>query len=242
MAWIRGPLVWLAATAAILAGCAVDTSVDESAVDSDVAGTMELALTWTGNRVFNTVEYLIETADGEFYREGVIDVSESDFWISTHIDGIRAGQFTLTLTAVSEDGAMTCRSGDVPFAIRPGERTDVNPVLVCSRPRNTGALQVQAQLDDCTETLESVSADATFINVGESTTLHIIYGVNFTSITWTATSGTFGTAVEGGASELLVDYLCTEVGSHTITVTVTNADPRCDPETRELIVTCGGGG
>jgi hypothetical protein len=87
----------------------------------------------------------------------------------------------------------------------------------------------------------TVSADATVAEVGETITLDIVYGVGFESIDWTATSGTFGTAVDytGG---LLVDYLCTEVGSHTITVTVTSATPVCDPEVRELVVNCAGGG
>ncbi len=241
MAWIRSALVWLAATAALLGGCAMDASVDGPGVDPEAAGGMELALTWTGNRVFNTVEYLIETADGEFYRDGAIDVSEQDFWITAYIDGLAAGDFTLTLTAVSEDGAVTCRSVRVPFAIEPRETAHVNPLLACSRPRNTGALQVQAQLDDCTETLSSVSADATTVEVGETITIDIALGVGFASIDWTATSGTFGDAVQytGG---MLVDYLCTDAGSHTITVTAANASELCDADVREFVVTCSGGG
>jgi hypothetical protein len=234
MAWLGSGLGLLAAAGSLGLGCAVTTAANEDGVERDAAGGMELALTW-GHRDFSEVEYQIATDGGELAYEGVIDISASDYWVSTFIEGIAPGEYMLALRATSNDGARSCR-GTASFTVMIGQTTYVNALIVCSADRRTGAVAINAQFDDCTGYIQGVTAEPVIAQIGQSIALAVSVAPGFGTFQWTATQGSFDYPSAPEAQ-----YTCTEVGTHAITITVTSYyDELCEPDVRELLVQCLG--
>lgn len=237
MAWTTTRFALLAAVlGCFAAACAVDTT-SERANAHEAAGGIELALTWTGGHHYSVVDYRLENEDGELYYEGTIDISEADYWVTKYVEGIWPGSYVLRLHSVSDDGGGECHGRTNAFTVSARETSYVNTLLLCRTARNTGAVSIQAQFDDCTGGISSVTVEPLIAAVGETMSLVVNPNGGFAGIEWSASSGTIDYP---GSPE--AQYTCTEIGSHTITVSVGSDQPDlCAPETREVTVNCTGG-
>jgi len=214
---------------AALVGCAVD--VGTGAEDSREIGDLALELTWSG-RQFDEVSYEIDR-EGQLHLSGVIDVSDSAHFVTKFIGNVPAGGYTIRLLAVSTDGDITCR-GASNFYVYAGETSVVQPLIICDRGYDLGGIEISTQFDDCVAYLGNVVAEPTIAAVGNTIALYADASL-FQSVTWTATSGTIDRPSAPDAT-----YTCTEAGTHTITFTLADMVPDCEPLVIDIEVDCLG--
>ncbi len=228
-------LTILASSAAfIVVSCAERTP---STANNTGTGSVGIALV-QGGVTINTVSYMI-SGPNSFSKSGTIDVSNSST-LSTIIGGLPAGNgFTIMLSATGADGQTNC-GGSATFNVTAGAITQVSVTLDCHQPAKTGSISVNGTVNICPN-LDALSASPASVNVGSTLSVSAAaddpdHGPSALSYSWTASNGTLT-----GANTATPTFECSQVGTATLSVTVSDGDPLASCAAQGSVqVTCTG--
>jgi hypothetical protein len=187
------------------------------------AGSVGLELQIAPGINIDSVNYQITGPNG-YSSSGVINVSNSTT-ISALIGGIPAGVgYTITLTAVStEDTGVNC-VGSATFNVTANSTTPVTVGLQCRRPAK-GSIIINGTVNIC-PSIDAIGAAPTSVALNGTVSLSSA-GSDLDNvpnpITYRWHEGATTIATTANAA-----YTCAVLGSHTITLTVTDGDPGCE--------------
>ncbi|HEX3772103.1 MAG TPA: hypothetical protein VHV30_14605 [Polyangiaceae bacterium] len=209
---------------------------------SDV-GSIGMYLTLPGGTQIDTVNWVVTGPNGAstVVQSGMVNVGSSS-GISFLIGGLPPGSgYTVTLSGSSTDGTVTC-AGSATFTVSARTTSNVNVALQCqTAPGEAGSALVNGSTFNC-GTVVSMSASPADVSVGGSIQLAGTGTGPDTSglaYAWSASSGTLS-----APTSATTDFTCTQAGTVTITLTVTDGPipdgGACDPslETQTVNVTC----
>ena len=202
---------------------------------SDV-GAIGLALQVVPGVTLNSVSYSI-TGPGGFTRAGSLDTSQAAT-VSGVIGGLPAGaSLTISLTSTSNGGGTTC-AGAAAFTVTAHATTAVTVHMLCHEAPKTGSILVEGTINVCPN-IDAATASPSEAVVGASIALmgaaHDTDGAPAAlSYSWTTSAGTLS-----GATTRNPTLTCTDPGTATLTLTVSDGDaaPGC-ADTQTIDVTC----
>ena len=226
------PLRWIALCmfAALTAfGC-----VGSDTGESSETGSLSLDLVIDDDIVINEVNWQI-TGNG-MDMSGTIDVSAPGSTASVEVFGLPPGEedYTVTLTAMSDDGEVTC-AGSADFNVEVGQATDVMVMLNCKLPETLGGVRVNGKFNICAQLTKATAAPLR-TSVGNDidlTSQAVDAEDDAITYIWTATGGTIDDPNAANTT-----YTCIDAGDQTITISVTDNDEYCDMATWTFPVTC----
>ncbi len=147
--------------------------------------------------------------------------------------------YTLFMTASKDDGSWVC-DGTTTFVHDEADvTTDVELTLVCptsdTLPNGEVGVDVTFDRNFC-PVIESISAAPQATTISNPVTLQA-FGIDPdetapVTYLWEASNGTIT-----DASQATTTYTCATIGDHTVTLTLSDSDTRCD-QRRELLVSC----
>jgi cysteine-rich repeat protein len=190
----------------------------------------------------HAVNYSI-TGNGITPRNGAINVSGRNSSVSVLVTGLPPGTgYRVDLAATATDGTTMC-SGSSLFDVLVGQTTAVSVRLDCRKAGTTGDVLVNGSFNTC-PLIDSHAVSPLATDVGRTIDLRAVghdddctmqngptcTAFQAVTIGWTATAGTIAPANAANAA-----YTCTQPGTHTLTLTVT--DGLC-PVTRQVQVNC----
>ncbi len=212
---------------------------DHESASEAAAGKLDLALQLANGHTVNSVSYTI-TGPGGFSKTGSVDVSKSNK-VTTLIGGLPAGNgYSITLSATSTDASDSC-SGSGSFNVTAGATASVTVPMSCHEAAKTGSVMVAGTLNLC-PTLDGISANPAEVQVGGTIALGATandsdVGPSPLGYAWTASSGTLSSATAAAPT-----LTCTEAGSSTISLTVSDGDPAAScAATKSVTVLCSAG-
>ena len=182
------------AVALAIAGSTSAGCIGEAADDS--TGTIGMELQIAPGVTINTVNWTIANAGTGFSRTGSVTVRFSNT-ISFQTGAIPAASgYTITLAAMSVDGAFTC-AGSAGFNITARASSLVSLTLNCSTaPADQGTVVVGGNTQICAN-LDSISASPleTAVNTPIALAATGSAGSLPIAFSWTASAGTFDNAL-----------------------------------------------
>ncbi len=217
-------LAALLAGTASLVGCGTDAS-------NEPVGEARLAIIIQGGIVVNTVSYTV-TGPNSLNRTGSIDVSHSAT-ISSIISLPAGGPDTLTLSATSADGSLSCGGTSAPFSVTAHQTSPVTVQIQCHETSHVGSVLVSGTLNVCPIVDAVSSTPPTGTTIALASSAHDADAApQPIAYHWTASSGTLS-----DASAQNPTLSCTAPGLVTLTVTVTDGDAACS-DTYNSLVEC----
>jgi hypothetical protein len=172
-----------------------------------------------GGEAVNTLSWTVTGPNGatSVVKQGTVNVQGSSA-INFQIGNIPAASgYTLTLSATSVDGNVTC-AGSASFSVTGHATTSISVVMTCNAgPGDGGNANVGAQLVNC-GTAGAIAASPSELSVGGTTTvMATATAPNPATITyaWSAPSGIFSSPTSA-----TTDFTCTTTGPVTLTLTV----------------------
>lgn len=220
------------ATSAALTNCS--SQGDSHGETPEDSASVQLQLQASEGIFLDTVDYIV-TGPGGFLKSGSLDLSHSNT-LTGRLDGIPlASGYTLTLGATARDGSATCAASKSFDVLAPGTTTVAVSLQCKVKPARTGSVLVNGQINVC-PIIDDATAPIVEINVGAPLTLsssghdpdEVPEALRYS---WSATSGTLSDPNVPSPT-----FTCTEVGSVTLTLTLSDGDT-C-PDTRSFDVTC----
>jgi hypothetical protein len=230
-----------------LGGCGQQPQ--DSSSDNPVAGrrvsAADMAVLLPDNSMINTVSYAI-TGPNMFSRMGTVNVANSRT-IKFRVSDLPVSTmpYSISITATTSNGVM-CTGGPTTFVIANNNVTAVMMSLMCGNDEdNNGDLQVTADIDGNCPAISGISALPGEAFIGNDIALHVSHSAGGTGrIMWAGAGGSFSDAMAAGTN-----FRCLTVGTHTVTVTLTegtecttsfSADVECSDGGIDLDV-CGDG-
>jgi len=185
--------------------------------DPSLEGSVALTIPQS-NAVITSVHYTI--AGNGTTISGDISVPMPNDSVTAFVSGLPAGPYTITLSASSTDGRVSCQGSD-PFAIEAGLTTPVTVLLLCQTRHDTGNVAVSGSFQLCPN-IDSAIATPSVTLVGQYDILDVVGTASQPeghplTYAWTATSGTF----DNPAAAQTV-FRCAAPGPVTLTLTVTD--------------------
>jgi hypothetical protein len=221
---IDGCAAFLVAVALVgggmLGSCAPEA--DPTAAAREV-GSVGLAVRLSQDVDLTRVDFEI-SGNGITPVSGRIDVANAAAIPSQFHGGLPAGNgYLVRLTATSTDGRITC-VGSAGFDVVPGAATSVNVILQCrAAPPDAGTVVVVGGVNNCPSFTSIVVSPASVPlggNIAVAAVAVDIDSGDTVSFAWIATAGSFA-----NASAAQTTFACSDSGSQTLTVTV--SDGRC---------------
>jgi hypothetical protein len=215
-----------------LVNCSGDTPKHGQGVNAEESGNIGLELQLPNGTHADTAHYSITGPNG-FALQGDIDISNSPS-VSALIGGIPPGSgYAVTVTVSSTDATTNC-SGQATFAVASRATTNVDVLLRCRVRQSTGSIIINGTLNLC-PTIDMIGALPLATKIGTSIALTSLasdddHVPNPVSYHWTAPPGFDATTPN-------TTFICATVGSHTITLSVTDGDPGCE-SISTVTVTC----
>lgn len=238
---------WLSVAPAFVSialGACSASEVSSSEVRGSV-GSAELALSLPDGTGIRAVSYLI-TGPNRYSNTGDVPVgnsSEVKFQVG-NIPASRPDAYTIALRASTSSGEL-CSGGPAMFGITPSETALISVNLRCGGRAATGRGNVRVdvgvvQSAACAE-VDGLSAIPREINTGSSISLTGFSSLPASSTyAWTVSSTTTLTpGVFGSPSASSTSFLCTEPGTHQVTLTVSSG-AGCPVSTEVVDVICRG--
>jgi hypothetical protein len=129
------------------AGSGASGGADASADPAAGTGTVGATLTLPGGEHVSRVSYTLINAANRY--AGLVDVSGSDT-VSFVIGGVAAGDgYDLQMTAVSDDGVVTCKGDAGPLSVSNRATTAVHVQLFCEAASDAGSLILGIDTGNC---------------------------------------------------------------------------------------------
>jgi hypothetical protein len=213
----------------------------------DATGTVGAQLTLPSGALINTVNYTL--TNGTNTLSGSVNVAAATS-ISFVIPNVPVGTgYTVTLTAVSTDGSVSCAGSSGTFNVLARQTTNVNVQLVCtsSGGGDAGSVVVNGSLDFCA-TWNTIVALPSTASTGGSVSLTAAGSAPTpASLTfaWSAPSGTISGATQSGTTDTATFTCPATPGVVTVTVVLSDGAlpdggscPAADT-TATVNVTCG---
>jgi hypothetical protein len=214
-------LVGAAAAAACSKGASIEGTPPSVRHSSSIqTGTVGAQLTLPSGSVINTVNYTL--TNGTNTITGSVNVAAATT-ISFVIPNVPVGNnYTVTLTAVTTDGTVSCTGTSATFNVLARQTTNVNVQLVCSAAGggDAGTVVVNGNLDYCA-TWNTIAANPSSAATGASVSLTaggsapIPASLTFT---WSASAGTVSGATQTGNVDTATFTCPATAGVETITV------------------------
>jgi hypothetical protein len=227
----------LAAAGVLSAGC----SGGERArgADPQATGVVGMQLTVPGGVQLATLSY---TVAGPGTYSGTVDLRGASAIAVALADVAPGSGYTLTETATTADGLVTCSGQSAPFTIVAGATTGVSVGLACSASTDAGGLTSTTDTGNCA-TVTSAVATPSVANVGATvqlTAAAIAPDRSALTYAWSASAGTIDTPSAASAV-----FTCpSTAGDVTVTLIASDgsvpADVTCPvaASTTKLTVTC----
>ena len=207
-------------------GCADDS---DAAVESADAGAIGLNLEVAPGVDIAEVRYEITRA-GFPPITGTIPLGGASE-ISFRIAGLPSGDgYTIRLSAVSSDGSATC-SGEANFGVLAGMTTSVSVMLNCQLENDLGDAEINGRVNTCPQ-ISALVVHPTIVNIFDDIGLNVSGSDpdgDPVTYAWNDFRGLIGT----NSSEI---YDCDVVGTHTITLTVSDGTCDVNREDRKSVV------
>ena len=228
--------------AAVIGGCDGSSQSQECitalSVDLDISSEVTIDIDGV-DLVINEVLWTI-TGNGMEPMMGTIDTSDPNSTASVEVFGIPPGEdYLIELEATSEDGETTCR-GQAFFDVTVGVATEVGVLLRCSMGQRFGAVRADGWFNVCAELTKAVVAPletsiGNSIIVSSQAEDHDEDPIEYR---WSASTGAF--ANPNAANTF---YTCETLGTHELTISVSddNFDYCIDSWTVEVTCVQGGG-
>jgi hypothetical protein len=236
-----------------LGGCSASGGSDNgsggsSSTGHHAVGTVGLDLTLPGGESITSVNWTINQGS-TVVTSGTYAVPSSATTISFFIPNVAAGSgYTITLSATSPDGKVSCIGTSAPFSVTAQTTTDVNVFLTCSATgtdggANSGGVIVNGTPVNCATWTSASANPATAVTSGVVALAAGAVAPNASAITfaWSATAGSIDTPTAATAN-----FTC-PAAPQNVTITLNVGDgtlpagatcPSSSSQTT-LIVTCG---
>ena len=204
-------LVLCLAAALSIASCSSDSTPGEP-------GSLSVSLELRGEIRIDEVTWEI-TRTGMAPMSGTIDTSASGSTPSVEVFGLAPGNgYLITMSATSAAGETSC-GGSAGFDVESGASTSVMVLLNCKPPEVLGGVRVNGKINVCADLVvmvvaplqTSVGNDIELLAVAEDAEGDAI------EYLWEGAGGSFSNP---NAAETL--YTCEEVGSHDVSVVVSD--------------------
>jgi hypothetical protein len=253
-------LFGLALGGSVIAACtngsgnASPGSENVSAGSNEATSQVGLMLTLPGGFTISTVHIVISGPTPKTFDQNVSTASgvqQPDGTVAINlgtITGLAPGSYTVTISAVSVDGSVTCTGAAAPFTVTANATATVTAFASCrTPPSDAGEGTIIGGFSNCGRVTSLAD------NIGETTVGDTILvnasatAPNMAALTWafsaTPSDGTFAPATGAGAAPTST-FTCTAAGTVTITVTVADgtvppgAPPCSDVDTKSMVVVC----
>jgi hypothetical protein len=198
-------------------------------------GTLELGLEVADGVIVQTVQYSIQGGPEGETLNGEINVSQPGSTASVERFGLLPGDYSIDMTAESEDGSTTCE-GSADFVIIAGEITEVTVILECTGGERFGGVRVNAELRRCLE-LTSVVVSPLQVAVGYDIDVSALaegHDPSLIAYQWSANVGSFA-----DPSSPDTTYRCEVAGDVELVVTAIARDDQDCSDSFGVVVTCG---
>ena len=212
-------LTALCAGGSLLAGCGIDASDGATTgAPGGAVGSVALALQLAPGLTVNTFSYALT---GPSPRTGSINVANSTT-VSTLVGAIPAGMgYQVALNGTATDGTTTCTGTSSLFNVSPAQTTSVQVAISCNRAHTTGSALINGTINICPEVggvssappVGNTIAISSMADDPDSSPGPIQYH-------WTTSSGTLSNASVANPT-----LTCTQPGSVSLTLAVTDGDP-----------------
>jgi 5'-nucleotidase len=213
-----------------------ETSPSATKPDGERLGDLALGLSLAPGIDLAAASYTI-TGAGGFTKSGSLDLTQSSK-ITATIAGLPAGSgYSVTLSATSVGGTTAC-SGSASFTVTARQTTAVTVSVACKEGAKTGSVLVNGALNLCA-VADGISATPSEVFVGGSTTLAGLAhdsdaAPSALTYQWVASSGSLSSASAANPT-----FTCTNAGTATVTLTVSDGDPSAScAGTASIDVTC----
>jgi hypothetical protein len=237
-------------------GCSSKTGPSPSSV-AESTGSAGFQLTLPGGVTINTVHVVISGPTPKTFDQDVstaAGVVQPDGTVAINLGtvaGLAPGAYTVTISAKSVDGTITCVGAAAPFTVTAGATASVTAFASCSTPAvDAGAATITGDFGNCGRV--NSLAD----NIGETTVGDPILisgssagpstsALKFNFAASPASGGTFDPATGVGGSPSAT-FICATPGPVTITLTVSDGTiptgaPACPASTASITVVCDPG-
>jgi hypothetical protein len=239
---------------ATIAAAACSQSAGRTPGATERTGSAGLMLSLPGGAKIDTVQVVII---GPTPKTFSVDVSGSagavqpDGTVQIGLgttSGLASGNYTVTISGVSTDGAVTCTGSAANFTVSAGATANVTTFASCRTAGvDAGNVTIGANFSNCGR-VTSISDSIGEVLVGQTITISgTSTGPDPGALTWSFTAtparGTFSSASGSGGSPSTT-FTCTSAGTATIALTVADGTfpagaPSCgDVDTKSLTVVC----
>jgi hypothetical protein len=242
---VRAIVLGVAVATAAAVGCNGSSSNggDQQGPSEGSTGTVGLQLTLPGGLQINSVSYSIS---GPHTYSGTVNVQNATT-ISFVVPNIAPGSgYTITLTATTTDGSVTCLGTSASFTVNARQTTSVTVNMACTTTAEAGSVLVNGVPLNCA-TWNSAVANPSSTTVGGTVQLTASASApDPSSITyaWSAPTGSIDTPAQASAN-----FTCPATpGQVTLTLVVGDgplpAGATCPASatTATVVVTCNGNG
>jgi hypothetical protein len=251
---IANCIALVAIAVATTAAAACSQSAVHTPSTAERTGSAGLMLSLPGGAKINTVQVVIT---GPTPKTFAVDVSgtpgsvQADGTVSINLgttSGLASGQYSVTISGVSTDGAITCTGSAAAFTVSAGATASVTAFASCRTAGvDAGSVTIGANFSSC-GTVTSIADNIGEVVVGSTITVSgTSTGPDPGALTWsfaaTPALGTFAPSSGSGGSPSTT-FTCTSVGTVNIALTVADGTvpagaPSCsNVDTKSITVVC----
>jgi len=219
----------------LVQGCdhSTDRSTSEESDSVRRLGDLALGLTLPDGSEVTSVNYVV-SKDGVEVRTGALAVG-SDGRATGTLSGFEPGTGYRVVLTAPRDGGLACSGQSGLFTVVADMTANVDVVLQCDNLTVDGNIAINGQFNVCPK-VTSTSVSPVTVQIGSFTTISAAATDRDSdplSFAWTAPSGTF--SAPGAASGT---YTCTNVGTQTLTISVSDGPARGCTRSKTTTVTC----
>jgi hypothetical protein len=193
-------------------------------------GKISTQLTLPGGETITSVNWTISQG-ATTVLTGTYAVPAAATTINFFIPNVPAGSgYTITLSATSPDGAVSCVGTSAPFTVTAQQTTDVNVFLACTNTSidggaDSGAVVVTGTPVDCATWTSAAATPAVAVSGAtvQLTASAVAPAPAAITYTWTATAGTITPEASTSTAAGLATFTCPAAPA-TVTITLTVGD------------------
>jgi Concanavalin A-like lectin/glucanases superfamily len=221
--------------------CIVTMGCGEQApkIETGQSTALELKLAGAdGAIVLKKLDYVLTKSDGS-QLTGEADLSSSTA-LGFVLGGLLPGSYTISISSTATDGVTTCVGTSTQFNVVAATTTAVTVNMACTQSKTKGSIAVDGVLNVCPVANNAPSALPSEVVVGGGIVvdggapLDPDNGPGALTCSWTADPPIGVFASPSAASTI---FNCTQAGTATLKLTVSDGDPACQ-SSGSVAVTC----